>query len=120
MEILAETAKRHNLIMLSHEKPFAYINGSGIFISLFLNFYFFPLFFLFSCLFSIFLILFPGKHINWSLSADGGKTSLFQSDEDHDLAINRRFWMFIISFIRAVHTHSELVRAAVVCPGINI
>eukprot|EP00009_Paramoeba_aestuarina_P004975 CAMPEP_0201516648 /NCGR_PEP_ID=MMETSP0161_2-20130828/7931_1 /ASSEMBLY_ACC=CAM_ASM_000251 /TAXON_ID=180227 /ORGANISM="Neoparamoeba aestuarina, Strain SoJaBio B1-5/56/2" /LENGTH=458 /DNA_ID=CAMNT_0047913865 /DNA_START=144 /DNA_END=1520 /DNA_ORIENTATION=+ len=83
MEILAEVAKRHNLIMLSHEKPFAYINGSG-------------------------------KHINWSLSADGGKTSLFQSGEQ---ATDTQFWMFIIAFIRAVHTHAELVRAAAVCPG---
>ena len=30
IEVLCETAKKHNLIALVHEKPFAYINGSGM------------------------------------------------------------------------------------------
>ena len=55
-----------------------------------------------------------GKHNNWSLADDGGNNLLDPGRTPHD---NAQFLVFLTAVIRAVHIHSDLLRAAVATPG---
>ena len=82
MEEIQRIAKRHDLEVLYHEKPFLDVNGSG-------------------------------KHVNWGLFS-GTENLLTHGDNDEK---RRRFCFFIAAVVRAVDTHADLLRAAVVTPG---
>ncbi len=82
-EILRDTANKHGLVCLLHEKPFAYVNGSG-------------------------------KHNNWSMSTNRGKNLLNPGETPEQ---NLTFLMFLTAVLRAVHIHSDLLRASVAVPG---
>tara|TARA_R110000744_G_scaffold143822_1_gene255762 strand:- start:1344 stop:3539 length:2196 start_codon:yes stop_codon:yes gene_type:complete len=51
-----------------------------------------------------------GKHNNWSLSTDTGVNLLDPQDEAHN---NLQFMVFLCGVIRAVHKHSDLLRACI-------
>ena len=51
-----------------------------------------------------------GKHVNWSMSTDTGKNLLDPGDTPHS---NLRFLFFCTAVIQAVHTHQDLLRAAI-------
>ncbi|MBK9271258.1 MAG: glutamine synthetase III [Saprospiraceae bacterium] len=79
MDLMDRVARRHNLIVLLHEKPFAGINGSG-------------------------------KHNNWSMGTDTGTNLLSPGKTPRN---NLQFLTFFINTIKAVHDHSDLLRAAI-------
>lgn len=79
MDLMDRVARRHNLIVLFHEKPFAGINGSG-------------------------------KHNNWSMGTDTGTNLLGPGKTPRN---NLQFLTFFINTIKAVHDHSDLLRAAI-------
>lgn len=51
-----------------------------------------------------------GKHVNWSMSTDTGLNLLEPGDTPHS---NLRFLFFCTAVIQAVHTHQDLLRAAI-------
>jgi glutamine synthetase len=55
-----------------------------------------------------------GKHINWSLSTDGGMNLLDPTDQTH---VNIEFITFLVAVIRAVDRHAALLRASVASSG---
>ena len=79
MHILEKIAKRHNMTVLLHEKPYQGVNGSG-------------------------------KHNNWSLSTNTGENLLSPGKTPKS---NLRFLAFLVNIIKAVDTHSDLIRSAV-------
>ncbi len=79
MTTLKSIAKKHGMVCLLHEKPFAGINGSG-------------------------------KHLNYSLSCEGHGSLFNPGENPHE---NAQFLIFCAAAIRAVHTHSKLLRAVV-------
>ena len=79
MTTLKSIAKKHGMVCLLHEKPFAGINGSG-------------------------------KHLNYSLSCEGHGSLFNPGENPHE---NAQFLIFCAATIRAVHTHSKLLRAVV-------
>jgi glutamine synthetase len=79
MDLMDRVARRHHLIVLLHEKPFAGINGSG-------------------------------KHNNWSMGTDTGTNLLAPGKTPRN---NLQFLTFFINTIKAVHDHSDLLRAAI-------
>lgn len=79
MDLMDRVARRHHLIVLLHEKPFAGINGSG-------------------------------KHNNWSMSTDTGTNLLGPGKTPRN---NLQFLTFFINTIKAVHDHSDLLRASI-------
>ncbi len=79
MDLMDRVARRHNLIVLFHEKPFAGINGSG-------------------------------KHNNWSMGTDTGTNLLGPGKTPRN---NLQFLTFFVNTIKAVHDHSDLLRAAI-------
>jgi len=83
MEVLRETAEKHGLACLLHEKPFAGVNGSG-------------------------------KHNNWSIMGPDGKNWLTPGANPHE---NAKFLTIICALMKAVDTHSSLLRAAVATAG---
>jgi glutamine synthetase len=83
MTVLKLTAQKHGMVCLTHEKPFAGLNGSG-------------------------------KHVNWSLGNSTVGNLLDPGDNPHD---NAQFLVFCGAVIRAVHTHSKLLRSVVASAG---
>lgn len=83
MDIMSRVAKRHGLVVLLHEKPFAGINGSG-------------------------------KHNNWSMATDTGVNLLAPGKTPKT---NLMFLTFFVNTIKAVHDHSDLMRAAIASAG---
>jgi glutamine synthetase len=55
-----------------------------------------------------------GKHINWSLSTSTGSNLLDPTDTAHS---NLEFITFLVSVIRAVDRHADLLRASVASAG---
>ena len=55
-----------------------------------------------------------GKHNNWSLGTDTGKTLLTPGDTPHD---NLQFLVFLVSITKAVHENSLLLRASIASSG---
>ncbi len=55
-----------------------------------------------------------GKHNNWSLATNTGKNLL---SPGHTPKTNLLFLTFFINFIKAVHNHSDLLRAAIASAG---
>ena len=55
-----------------------------------------------------------GKHLNWSLATDTGE-NLFVPGEG--VRHNLRFLFFLAAFLRAVHDHSDVLRAATAVHG---
>ncbi len=55
-----------------------------------------------------------GKHINWSLSTSTGSNLLDPTDTAHS---NLEFIAFLVSVIRAVDRHADLLRASVASAG---
>ncbi|MBI2386818.1 MAG: glutamine synthetase III [Elusimicrobia bacterium] len=55
-----------------------------------------------------------GKHNNWSLGTDTGKNLLSPGATPHE---NLQFLTFLVSIIKAVHTHGLLLRAAIASSG---
>lgn len=55
-----------------------------------------------------------GKHNNWSVADDAGNNLLDPGHTPHE---NAQFLVFLTAVIRAVHTHSKLLRAAVATAG---
>lgn len=55
-----------------------------------------------------------GKHLNWSLTTDTGE-NLFVPGEG--VRHNLRFLFFLAAFLRAVHDHSDVLRAATAVHG---
>ncbi|MCC5946633.1 MAG: glutamine synthetase III [Bernardetiaceae bacterium] len=55
-----------------------------------------------------------GKHNNWALATDTGKNLLAPSTKPKD---NLQFLTFFVNTIKAVHTHSDLVRASIASDG---
>jgi glutamine synthetase len=55
-----------------------------------------------------------GKHNNWSLGTDTGKNLLSPGATPQD---NLQFLTFLVSIIKAVHTHSLLLRASIASSG---
>jgi glutamine synthetase len=55
-----------------------------------------------------------GKHNNWSLSTNTGKNLLSPGNEPED---NLQFLVFFVNTIKAVHTHADLLRAAIASAG---
>ena len=51
-----------------------------------------------------------GKHVNWSMSTDTGLNLLEPGDTPHS---NLRFLFFCTAVVQAVHTHQDLLRAAI-------
>jgi glutamine synthetase len=51
-----------------------------------------------------------GKHNNWSLSTDSGKNLLAPSSKAKE---NLQFLVFFVNVIKAVHSHSDLLRASI-------
>ena len=51
-----------------------------------------------------------GKHVNWSISTDAGTNLLDPGDTPHS---NLRFLFFCAAVVQAVHTHQDLLRAAI-------
>jgi len=51
-----------------------------------------------------------GKHVNWSMSTDTGSNLLEPGDTPH---ANLRFLFFCTAVVQAVHTHQDLLRAAI-------
>jgi glutamine synthetase len=51
-----------------------------------------------------------GKHNNWSMATDTGVNLLDPADETHN---NLQFLIFLVTVIRAVDVHADLLRAAV-------
>ena len=83
MDVMSRVAKRHGLVVLLHEKPFAGINGSG-------------------------------KHNNWSMATDTGVNLLAPGKTPKT---NLMFLTFFVNTIKAVHDHSDLMRAAIASAG---
>ena len=77
MHLMEKVAKRHNMTVLLHEKPYHGINGSG-------------------------------KHNNWSMSTNMGENLLSPGKTTRS---NLRFLTFLVNIIKAVRTHSDLLRA---------
>ena len=77
MHLMEKVAKRHNMTVLFHEKPYHGINGSG-------------------------------KHNNWSMSTNTGENLLSPGKTSSS---NLRFLTFLVNIIKAVNTHSDLLRA---------
>lgn len=55
-----------------------------------------------------------GKHNNWSLSTNTGKNLL---SPGHTPKTNLLFLTFFVNIIKAVHTHADLLRAAIASAG---
>ena len=55
-----------------------------------------------------------GKHNNWSLGTDTGKNLLSPGATPHE---NLQFLTILVSIIKAVHTHSLLLRASIASSG---
>ncbi len=55
-----------------------------------------------------------GKHNNWSLATNTGKNLL---SPGHTPKTNLLFLTFFVNFIKAVHDHSDLLRAAIASAG---
>jgi glutamine synthetase len=55
-----------------------------------------------------------GKHVNWSLATDDGRNLLSPQSEPH---ANRLFHAFLVSVIRAVDLHADLLRASISSAG---
>jgi len=51
-----------------------------------------------------------GKHNNWSMATDAGHNLLDPQDETHT---NLQFLVFLVSVIRAVDTHADLLRGSI-------
>jgi glutamine synthetase len=51
-----------------------------------------------------------GKHVNWSMSTDTGLNLLEPGETPHS---NLRFLFFCAAVVQAVHTHQDLLRAAI-------
>ncbi len=51
-----------------------------------------------------------GKHNNWSMSTDGGHNLLDPQDDTHT---NLQFLVFLVSVIRAVDIHADLLRGSI-------
>ena len=83
MDLMDRVARRHQLRVLLHEKPYAEINGSG-------------------------------KHNNWSMGTDTGKNLLSPGKTPKN---NLQFLTFFVNTIKAVHEHSDLLRASIASPG---
>jgi glutamine synthetase len=83
METMKRVALRHGLVCLTHEKPFAGINGNG-------------------------------KHCNWSMSNDKGENLLDPGSTPHQ---NLRFLAVTAVVMKAVHDHSDALRASIASPG---
>jgi len=79
MSVMRRVAARHDLACLTHEKPFAGINGSG-------------------------------KHNNWSMADDRGNNLL---EPGHTPQENAQFLVFLTAVVRALHLHSDLMRASI-------
>jgi glutamine synthetase len=80
---MKRVALRHGLVCLTHEKPFAGINGNG-------------------------------KHCNWSMSNDKGENLLDPGSTPHQ---NLRFLAVTAVVMKAVHEHSDALRASIASPG---
>jgi glutamine synthetase len=55
-----------------------------------------------------------GKHLNWSLADDAGNNLLNPGATPQD---NVQFLIFLVAFVRAIHCHAGLLRAAVASAG---
>jgi glutamine synthetase len=55
-----------------------------------------------------------GKHNNWSLATNTGKNLL---SPGHTPKTNLLFLTFFINFIKSVHEHADLLRAAIASAG---
>ncbi|MCR5761056.1 MAG: glutamine synthetase III [Sphaerochaetaceae bacterium] len=55
-----------------------------------------------------------GKHVNWSLSTDGGENLFSPGDSP---ASNRRFLLMLAAFIKGVDEYSELLRCSTAYAG---
>ena len=55
-----------------------------------------------------------GKHLNWSLATDTGENLFVPGD---GVRHNLRFLFFLAAFLRAVHDHSDVLRAATAVHG---
>jgi glutamine synthetase len=51
-----------------------------------------------------------GKHVNWSISTDGGVNLLDPQDSTHT---NMQFLVFLCAVVRAVDLHADLLRATI-------
>ena len=83
MTILRTVAEKYGMACLTHEKPFAGVNGSG-------------------------------KHVNFSLGNTTQGNLLDPGDTPQE---NAQFLVFCAAVIRAVSTHSPLLRAVVASAG---
>lgn len=79
MPLMERIAKRHDLTVLLHEKPFKGINGSG-------------------------------KHNNWSLMTNKGDNLLAPGKTSSS---NLRFLVFLVTILKAVNDHADLLRASI-------
>jgi len=55
-----------------------------------------------------------GKHNNWSMGSNDGQNLLEPGNDTHD---NAQFLVFLVAVIKAVDTHSDLLRVAISNPG---
>ncbi len=55
-----------------------------------------------------------GKHNNWSMADDKGNNLLEPGHTPHE---NAQFLVFLTAVVRAVHLHSDLIRAAIATPA---
>ena len=55
-----------------------------------------------------------GKHNNWSMATDDGENLLDPGNDPHD---NAQFLAFLVSVIRGVNTHADLLRASIADAG---
>ncbi len=55
-----------------------------------------------------------GKHNNWSLMTDTGVNLL---SPGKDATSNLRFLTYLVNILKALHTHADLIRAAIATPG---
>ncbi|MEI6575656.1 MAG: glutamine synthetase III [Bacteroidota bacterium] len=83
MHLMERVARRHDLTVLLHEKPFANVNGSG-------------------------------KHNNWSLATNLGENLLSPGKTANT---NLRFLTFLVNILKALDTHSDLLRASIASAG---
>src|SRR6478672_7880422 len=55
-----------------------------------------------------------GKHNNWSMATDDGENLLDPGNDPHE---NAQFLAFLVSVIRGVNTHADLLRASIADAG---
>lgn len=89
MEVLRTVAKRHHLVVLFHEKPYAGVNGSGKHVNWSL------------------------ADTNGNNLLDPG----VDQDQNQDPNTKLRFLYFLTATVKAIHDHGALLRVAVASPS---